>query len=778
MDEAKTRPGFPGDRSQAAAEKLRALRQRANQALDDHRVRLTQIESELSQRIHQLTDEFDNASAKGARPSDPARDEELAALRRQLDDGRAKHEKFVEQLTVARRQLDSIQAQPCASCHDAAQQLADAQGEIRRLRDEVDAAEARRQEEHARHEKLAEQIAEARRAISDLQSDSAEQTAQLQADLDAARQANAALEDKLAAVERDAAAADHESESLAARAASMERELAAATAQQAALTEQLEKIRTDLEESARHAAELKLANQSLAAELAAGKLAADGDQRELAEQLSAARNELFVANERAAAAHVLTAGAEQRLADAQALAAGADVRLEAAEQQVADAHTRVAAAERRAAALDDEIAAASRRAGEAEQCAAQAEGRAATAQQHAAEALERAAAAELNRASADAANAESKAVAGVLQAEVDELRRQLAAAQDDAAAAAELPALRAACEQFQSDAESGRAETESCRQEIAAIAGALDAAQQELAELKTSAAAPTDLAERGELQRKFDLALADVQKLKREVSELRDELSRRPEASDQESPELIAVRSERDALINRIAELEATPPAATGADAQRDLDDLHRRFEMAVDDVRQLKQENSQLRDKVAASKSPTSAATPGGSNDWAAQRARLMAVLEEEDGASASIPERRKERASIENTIALTDRIVAEKEEELANLRAACEAAAKEPAPEPVNPHAAALDADEVIAAQRQRLAALEEQWEAKLRSAELEFSVERAKLARDQAAIRDQLSTLRAPSAPAAADGSDGKPRRRWLSALGLGEEGEEKK
>src|SRR5690242_5946008 len=118
MEEAKTRPGFPGDRSQAAAEKLRALRQRANQALDDHRRRLTQIESELGQRIQQLTAEFEAASASGAKRGDPAREEELAALRRQLDEGRTKHEKFVEQLAVARRQLEAIQAQPCASCHD------------------------------------------------------------------------------------------------------------------------------------------------------------------------------------------------------------------------------------------------------------------------------------------------------------------------------------------------------------------------------------------------------------------------------------------------------------------------------------------------------------------------------------------------------------------------------------------------------------------------------------------------------------------------------------
>ena len=286
--------------------------------------------------------------------------------------------------------------------------------------------------------------------------------------------------------------------------------------------------------------------------------------------------------------------------------------------------------------MNDEIAAASRRAGEAEQCAAEAEGRAATAQQHAAEALERAAAADLKQAAADAALAESTAVAATRQAEVDELRRQLAAAQVDAAASTELPRTAPPASNS-SPTPNSAAQNGSLPSGNRLACRRLEAAQQELAELKTSAQSPPDLAERDELQRKFDLALADVQKLKRELSEAREELPHRPEASDQESPELIAIRSERDALCSRIAELEATPPAAADADAQQDRDDLHRRFEMAVDDVRQLKQENAQLRDKLAASKTPPGAATPGG--NIGRRDARLMAELEEEDGASPRPP-------------------------------------------------------------------------------------------------------------------------------------------
>ena len=95
-----------------------------------------------------------------------------------------------------------------------------------------------------------------------------------------------------------------------------------------------------------------------------------------------------------------------------------------------------------------------------------------------------------------------------------------------------------------------------------------------------------------------DLALADVQKLKKENSALREELDSRPAASNEPSPELIALRSECETLTARVKELEkAVDPAAATADSSQEMDDLRRRFEMAVDDVRQLKQENARLED-------------------------------------------------------------------------------------------------------------------------------------------------------------------------------------
>ena len=81
--------------------------------------------------------------------------------------------------------------------------------------------------------------------------------------------------------------------------------------------------------------------------------------------------------------------------------------------------------------------------------------------------------------------------------------------------------------------------------------------ERELAAVRESTRPLADLED---LQHKFDLALADVQKLKHENGDLREELASRPEANDQESPELVAIRTERDALAARVEELEQAPP--------------------------------------------------------------------------------------------------------------------------------------------------------------------------------------------------------------------------
>ena len=361
----------------------------------------------------------------------------------------------------------------------------------------------------------------------------------------------------------------------------------------------------------------------------------------------------------------------------------------------------------------------------------------------------------------------------VCQAECDELDEQLPAAQQ---AEEELPAQE--CEQRLQELEKTLGETEQALQESQAsngeLSAQLQAAQQRVLELDNTQQHEEEL---GQINRKFELALADVRKLKRENGELHAELASRPAVSDAESPELVSLRTERDALAARVSELESAPQEVGDADLQQDLIDLQRRFELAVDEVRALKQENAELQQQLCANP-PDSAEPAIDAFDWQVQKARLLAQLDAEDQANLE-PSRREARATIEGTISITDQVVAEKDKQIAALQDSLESKPDEEQLEEIKQalREEVFGNDKMIVAERKRLEAVQQEWQEKLRKAELEISVERAKLARERSALEEKLATVQDPPQDANQN-QDDKPRRRWMSALGLKDDDDEKK
>ena len=348
-------------------------------------------------------------------------------------------------------------------------------------------------------------------------------------------------------------------------------------------------------------------------------------------------------------------------------------------------------------------------------------------------------------------------------------------ANDTARQELETTADQLAETQRQLEAANGRAEA--ADQRIQETNQHLESANQRIAELSKLEGIDEQLEQ---TRRKFELALADVHKLKRENSELHEELLSRPEADDQESPELVSLRSERDALAEKLAELENAPQPSSDQDSQQELADLQRRFELAVDDVRQLKAENADLKQRLEASPSVGAAPASDEPQDWQAQKARLMAALDAEDQGMVT-ETRREELATIEGTISITDQVVAEKDAllaqrdaEIAELRAQLEGRPEGQDLEQIREEIVAelLSDDEAVQTEVARLKEQQAELEAKLREAELDISVQRATLAREQAALEEKLAQLPAES-EAEEDGSPDKPKRRWLSALGLKDE-----
>jgi hypothetical protein len=82
----------------------------------------------------------------------------------------------------------------------------------------------------------------------------------------------------------------------------------------------------------------------------------------------------------------------------------------------------------------------------------------------------------------------------------------------------------------------------------------------------------------------------------------------------------------------------------------------------------------------------------------------------------------------------------------------------------------ASLLDSDELVQQERQKLREIQQEWEAKLRQAEIDLSMERAKIARERSALEKQKAEVVESSDTGSLTA---KKERRWLSALGLGEE-----
>jgi len=251
--------------------------------------------------------------------------------------------------------------------------------------------------------------------------------------------------------------------------------------------------------------------------------------------------------------------------------------------------------------------------------------------------------------------------------------------------------------------------------------------------------------------------------------------------------ELKKLREENKQLEKSLAEAEAkAKQAGSGSGGGQEAEDLKRRFEMAVQDVRELKTKNSELTEQLAKARSASGAAVVttgaiGGS--WELVKQKLMAELETDfdeknDGQKA-------DKLTVQGAIKITDQVVADKEVEIQELRKLLESLSQNVGAVAVGAAAVAemLDTDELVKQERESLKRLQEGLREQLKQAEVDISVERAKLARERAELDEKSRGLEAEKANMPAPGSDtggdkGKKQggRKWLTRLGLGENKEE--
>ena len=128
-----------------------------------------------------------------------------------------------------------------------------------------------------------------------------------------------------------------------------------------------------------------------------------------------------------------------------------------------------------------------------------------------------------------------------------------------------------------------------------------------------------------------------------------------------------------------------------------------------------------------------------------------------------------------------ITDEVIAAKDHEIQQLKTRLEEQSRDGAASANALDAASTDQmlnnDAVIREERGRLQRLQEEWQEKLRKAEVELSLERAKIARQRAELEEQARAVEvaSPERPSTTDTdrqqqAEPSGRGRWLARLGL--------
>jgi hypothetical protein len=226
------------------------------------------------------------------------------------------------------------------------------------------------------------------------------------------------------------------------------------------------------------------------------------------------------------------------------------------------------------------------------------------------------------------------------------------------------------------------------------------------------------------------------------------------------------------------AELLARPAENDSSDVA---EDASRRYLMALDDIRDLKDRNAELQRQLTEAQSATAkrstATSPAESGgDWESQKRRLLAELESDDQRDSESTDR---RLKIEEVITRTDKIIAAKNREIEELKNLLNNQSNSLGSLAVGASALeqVLDQDSIIREERQRLQQLQEECRGKLRQAEIELAMERARLARRDAEIEEKIrnADLHRSTTEAEALTPTGRPvRGRWRTQLGLTDDG----
>ena len=268
-----------------------------------------------------------------------------------------------------------------------------------------------------------------------------------------------------------------------------------------------------------------------------------------------------------------------------------------------------------------------------------------------------------------------------------------------------------------------------------------------------------------------------------EIDQLRTQLTQisdpqeHQENGDTSSAELEELRSQNDVLREKLASVERQQRDDLVQEEERNK--LQRQMELVIEDGKEMKAENTRLQEQLDAAPRQQSIAgdVPVGRWDWESQKKRLMEQLKDMDEEDL---EEFQDKLSVEEVVRETDRIVAEKDREIAELCRKLAEPKETPGTEALGATTIAelLNQDELIRHERENLKQVQEEWRGKLRQAEIDLSVERAKIGRERTELEEKLRVFERDCEEHDSQQDDRSrqktsnqpPRRRWLTKLGL--------
>lgn len=294
--------------------------------------------------------------------------------------------------------------------------------------------------------------------------------------------------------------------------------------------------------------------------------------------------------------------------------------------------------------------------------------------------------------------------------------------------------------------------------------------------------APDNSAKQAQLQ-------ATIGDLESELSDVRFQLQAANSQLAEFQAELKFYHEQSELGEPKIFDFDSLPKRPTSTVGVEDLEaleqlgELRLQLETALAETEDLRQQNSDLAARLAqqlTSAATSDKSTGRGNGEQLSWEQRKLLILKQLEGDTANgnefIPH--EEKLSIQEVLDSTQAEITRRDEEIEELReiVRMQSDARDGLAIGAAGVAQMLDGDELIQQERQKLREIQEEWESKLRQAEIDLSMERAKIARERIALDKQMEELTQSTKEAVMPACTGKGKgkeRRWLSILGLGEQ-----